>query len=208
VVFDPLYILMAAVSILVAFVVHEWAHGYTAYSLGDPTPKYEGRLTLNPLVHIDPIGAAVMLGSMVLSGGTLVVGWAKPVQFDSDNLKNPFFDGAVIAAAGPVSNFVLAFLFGLPLLAHLAPPAVAGFLIPFVAANLGLGLFNLIPCPPLDGWKVCQGFLPRGVAHEMKSAENRFGMVPLFVLLAVFWLFGDLFLGPIFQFLLRLFTGQ
>lgn len=206
--FDPVNILIVIISILVAFVVHEFAHGYAAYSLGDPTPKYEGRLTLNPITHLDPIGSAVMLASMLVSGGNLVVGWAKPVQFDSDNLKNPFFDGALIAAAGPISNFVLAFLAGLPCLAGLVDQATAlKLLVPFIAANLGLGLFNLIPVPPLDGWKVAQGFLPRSVGREMRSAENRFGMYPLFGLLIVFWVFGDLFLGPAFVFLLKLFTG-
>ncbi|MBI3927137.1 MAG: site-2 protease family protein [Armatimonadetes bacterium] len=204
-VLDPVHIGLSVVAILLAFVVHEYAHGYVAYRLGDPTPKYEGRLSLNPLIHLDPIGSLVMLSSMIVSNGQVVIGWAKPVQFDTENLRHEFLDAAVIAAAGPVSNVLLAFLCGLPSLLGLVDPR---FVLPLVAANLGLGMFNLLPVPPLDGWKVLQGLLPRSLARSMRGAEARAGMVPLFVLLAVFWIFGDLFLSPLFAFLLKLFTGQ
>lgn len=206
--FDPLFIGLAFVAILLAFAVHEWAHGLMAYQLGDPTPKYEGRLTPNPIVHLDPFGAAVMGITMVMSGGKLVMGWAKPVQFDPNNLKNEIFDGGVIALAGPLSNFVLAFLCGLPLLLGAVTGGVlqlALFLL--VSANLGMGLFNCIPIPPLDGWKIVQIVLPSELAWKMQTAEAKAGMWPLFALLLVFFVAGDLFLKPLFATLLYLFTG-
>lgn len=198
---------LSLVAILIAFSLHEWAHGLMAYQLGDPTPKYEGRLTPNPLVHLDPIGALVVLVTMVASHGGMVMGWAKPVQFDPDNLKNDTLDGGVIALAGPLTNFVLAFLGGLPLPLGLVGQGVLGlFLYLFVAANLGLGIFNCIPVPPLDGWKIVQIVVPHDVARTMQSWETRAGMWPLFGLLGVFWALGRYDpLYPIFNFFMNLF---
>ncbi len=147
-------------ALLLAVTIHEVAHGWVADRLGDPTARLAGRLTLNPLPHIDPLGAL----AFVLAG----FGWARPVPVNGRNLRRPLRDMALVAAAGPLSNFIVAFL-GLVALA-LVPDLVAS---PFVATpmagvlrfvytfNLGLGIFNLIPLPPLDGGHFLPYFLPR-----------------------------------------------
>jgi Zn-dependent protease len=207
---DPLFILLSAgfLSLLVAFACHEFAHGWAAYQLGDPTAKYEGRLTLNPLVHLDLIGSAVILMTLLVSGGQWVMGWARPVRFDPRNLKSEIFDGALIAFAGPAANLSLALVGGLVMRLGLVPEPLAEVLRIFVAVNVAMAIFNLLPVPPLDGWKVAQGFLPRSLAYEMRGLEHRAGMIPLFALLALFYVFGDWILRPPFEFLMRLFTGQ
>lgn len=201
-------LLFAFPSILLAFTVHEYSHARAAVGLGDPTPKYEGRLTLNPIVHTDPVGAAILLITLLASGGRAVIGWGKPVQFNSDALRDPIRDGALIAFAGPLSNFVLAFLAGLPLkLGLLAHPLGVKALVTLVAVNVALGLFNLIPFPPLDGWKVLGAFMPRGTAWDMKRFEARAGMTPMLVLMVFMWLFGSYLLYPPFSFLMAIFTS-
>lgn len=153
--------------ILIALTVHEVSHGYIAYRLGDPTARNLGRLTLNPLKHLDPIGAICML----LAG----FGWAKPVPINTRYFKNPRRDMALSALAGPVSNFILAFigvlLHAIFLKIFTVFPATSErifyvyeltllFFSMFATMNIGLGLFNLIPCPPLDGSRIFYVFLP------------------------------------------------
>ena len=196
------------ISICIAFALHEYAHGLVAYSLGDPTAKYEDRLTPNPIVHLDPVGSLVMLVSIVTTQGRLVMGWAKPVRFDPDNLKNPVLDAAVIAFAGPFANFVLAFLGALPLLLKWASGVPAQFLFIFVSANLGFGLFNLLPVPPLDGWKVLTAIMPGDLSYKMQDLEDSAGLYALIGLLLVLTLVGDPVLAPTHKFFLRMLTGQ
>jgi Zn-dependent protease len=147
-------------ALLLAVTVHEVAHGWVADRLGDPTARLAGRLTLNPLPHIDPLGAL----AFVLAG----FGWARPVPVNARNLRRPLRDMACVAAAGPVSNFLVAFagLLALILVRHglsapfLAAP-VEGMLRYVYLFNLGLGIFNLIPLPPLDGGHFLPYFFPR-----------------------------------------------
>jgi Zn-dependent protease len=157
--------------LLLAVTVHELAHGLVADRLGDPTARLQGRLTLNPIPHIDPLGAL----AFIIAG----FGWAKPVPVNAYNLRHPVRDMALVAAAGPVSNFVLAFA-GL-LAFRLLPPieAMPFLLVPikqmirFVFLfNVGLGVFNLIPLPPLDGGHFLPYFLPRaswGAVHKLEQ---------------------------------------
>ncbi|MEW6283479.1 MAG: site-2 protease family protein [Candidatus Eremiobacterota bacterium] len=181
---DPVFLLFAFVNILFAFVVHELAHGYAAYQLGDPTAKYEGRLTWNPVKHVDPIGAALILGTLALSGGRFVMGWGKPVQYDSENFKHEFRDVALVALAGPAINYLLALAGWITLYFVPVPvPLLYSFLYSFTMVNLGLALFNCIPCPPLDGWKVVQYFVATSTARSMQRFEARHGVVPLLVLM-------------------------
>jgi Zn-dependent protease len=182
----------ACLGLLVAFVVHEYAHAKAAYSLGDPTSKYAGRLTLNPLVHLDPIGSIALLLSALSSNGSLWLGWAKPVLFNRDNFKQPYLDGALVALAGPLSNLFLAFLLAVPL--RFAPIPLLALVI---KANVGFGLFNAFPLPPLDGWKILMAFVPKGLAAQMDLAEQRLGKFAPVLLLAASFLFIAPLLGPL-----------
>lgn len=167
--------------ILIALTVHECAHGYIAYKLGDPTPKALGRLSLNPLKHLDPIGALCMV--------FLGVGWAKPVQINSRYFKKPKRDMALTALAGPLSNIILAFI-GLFLMAIVGAVPVYGtfmdilytFLYVFHLLNLYLGIFNLIPVPPLDGSRLLFVFLPDKYYFGIMKYERIIGLVFLILL--------------------------
>ena len=169
--------------VFLCLTVHETCHGLAAYALGDPTAKRMQRLSLNPLHHIDWLG----LASMVICG----FGWAKPVPVDMRYFKNPRLGMAFTASAGPVSNFLLALLllFAASLLSALAPVnAVVAGLFSFCAStavlSIGLGLFNLVPIPPLDGSKVLFSILPEKAYYTLMRYE-RYGMA---VLLLLVWL--------------------
>lgn len=184
-------------ALLLAVTVHELSHALVADHLGDPTARHEGRITLNPLPHIDPLGAL----AFVLAG----FGWAKPVPVNAFNLRHPVRDMALVGAAGPLSNFVVAFvgLVALVLVRRtLDLPFVTepleGVLYYVYAFNLGLGIFNLIPLPPLDGGHFLPYFLPRGswsFLHKLEqygpfilillvvSGATRFIMAPAFHLM-------------------------
>ncbi len=169
--------------VLICFPIHELAHAYVAVQLGDDTPRRLGRLTLNPLSHIDPFGAILLL----IAG----FGWAKPVPVNPYNLRNgPKMGMVIVAAAGPFSNFVLAALAAIPIrlgllgLLENGPLAqtLADILVNFVYINLVLMLFNLIPIPPLDGSKILRGFAPADMDNMLSQLE-RFG--PLLLMLVL-----------------------
>lgn len=184
-----------AVPFLLAITCHEAAHGFAAYLLGDPTAKQAGRLTLNPLKHLDPLGTL----ALVL---TRMIGWAKPVPVNPMYFKNPQRDMMIVALAGPAANMILAVMFSLvvkvilsldvndmsPLMLKILEPSVmianAGVII-----NLALCFFNLLPIPPLDGSKILAGFLPREAAFKFMSF--RYGFV-IVILLAMLGLLGSL----------------
>src|SRR5690606_34415631 len=146
------WILFAIPSILIASTVHEYAHAWTANKLGDPTPRAEGRLTLNPLVHIDPIGALLIIIARF--------GWSKPVPINERNFDKPVLGTALTAAAGPFSNLIMALLSSI--IYNLIPQPtimVQLFAISFISINIVLMIFNLIPIPPLDGHKIVRALL-------------------------------------------------
>lgn len=174
------YFAATAVALLTGLAFHEFCHAWAANELGDDTAARQGRLTLNPLAHVDPIGAALMF--------VIGFGWAKPTPVNPWRLKNgPRRGGALVAFAGPASNFFFAALAALPLKLGIVEPTfgsfeglvrdgsgedyLALFLLVIVNLNIILGIFNLIPLPPLDGFKVALGFLPRGAAHELQRLE-------------------------------------
>ena len=183
--------------LLFSVIVHECAHGYAAEWWGDPTARMLGRLTLNPLPHIDPLGAL----AFILAG----FGWAKPVPVNARNLRRPLRDMTLVAAAGPLSNFVVAFLglFALALVPQLggstfvAAP-VAGMLRYVYTFNLGLGIFNLIPLPPLDGGHFLPYFFPRA-SWGLLARLEQYG--PLVLLLLVFSGATRYIMGPLFSLL-------
>jgi len=167
---------------LIAITIHEASHAFAADRLGDPTARLMGRLSLNPLVHYDPIGTSLLLLLVFLRAlGFPVIpfGWAKPVQFDPYNLKNPRRDSALISLAGPVSNLLLAAL--LSLIARFLGGAT--FLLPVITLNVVLAIFNLVPLHPLDGGKIFIGLLPEREAAEADLFLQRYGMIILFFLI-------------------------
>ncbi len=186
-------------ALVVAIVFHEVAHGWTALALGDPTAKEQRRLSLNPLRHVDPFGTVILPGLLFLSGAP-VFGWAKPVPVIKQRLRNPRFGMMAVAAAGPATNFLLAALgaIALGLLARsgVEPMGPAGFavasLVSFIAINLFLALFNLLPIPPFDGSHVIEGLLPRRAAQAYERLRP-LGFPLLILLLVVLpWAFPGL----------------
>jgi Zn-dependent protease len=169
--------------------VHEAAHAWTADRLGDPTARLLGRVSLNPVVHIDPIGT-LLLPLIAAASNLPIIGWAKPVPVNTSRLKHPAQGFMIIAAAGPISNLLLAVLAGLLAQAFPAPTGLASspYLEPgnmlYAAAtiNIFLALFNLIPIPPLDGGNVLAGLLP-GSARAAFDTIRPFGFVILYVLM-------------------------
>jgi Zn-dependent protease len=161
--------------LLVAMMLHELAHGFVAFKLGDPTAKRAGRLSFNPIKHLDPLGTAMFFITYLIGG--FVFGWAKPVPVSPYYFKNRQRGMAIVGLVGPLTNFVLAVVFVLILNAVRVDPDGVAFLILFVAfqVNVVLGIFNLIPVPPLDGSRVVGAFLPRS-AYEKWVALDQFGM--------------------------------
>lgn len=190
-------------ALLLAVTVHELAHGLVADRLGDPTARLQGRLTLNPIPHIDPLGAL----AFVIAG----FGWAKPVPVNAYNLRHPIRDMALIAAAGPVSNFALAFV-GMLAFRLVQPttilPAVMDPLLAVLSYvflyNLGLGVFNLIPLPPLDGGHFLPYFLPRASWAALHKLEQ-YG--PIILIVAVMSGATRYVVGPALRFLVGVFDS-
>lgn len=194
-------ILQAAILIIpliIAIVFHEVAHGYTAKLLGDPTAAELGRLSLNPIRHVDPVGTILFPGALALMG-LPVLGWAKPVPVVQQRLRNPRYGMMAVAAAGPGSNFLLAGLgaivaglvagSGLVEESSLAGKFVLGGLYWFLYINLFVGVFNLLPIPPFDGSHVVEGLLPRRAVPGWRRF-GRYGMLPIIALIVVVpWLF-------------------
>ena len=186
------YTLLSIPVLLFSVIIHEVSHGWMAERRGDPTARYAGRLTLNPLPHIDLFGSILLPAMLFLSQSPILFGYAKPVPINPYNLRHPKKDLMWIGLSGPLSNIIIAFVCGL-LFRILYRPAMMGFLNPFIALftlgviiNLVLALFNMIPIPPLDGSRVVLHFLPPEYEYTFRNLE-RYGM---------FIVFGLLFLGP------------
>ncbi len=188
---DIFEILVILPILFFAVVLHEYAHGWVAYRLGDPTAKLAGRLTLNPLKHIDPVGTIFLPAFLIilrfLGMNTILLGWAKPVPVDFFNLRHPKRDMIWVALAGPAVNIVLAVLFSQMAKLDL-PSLVIEILEAGVFFNLLLAFFNLIPVPPLDGSRVVMGLLPARYVSLYGRLES-YGILIVFVLLLYFDLF-------------------
>jgi Zn-dependent protease len=163
------------VGLLIALTIHEAAHAYMANYLGDPTPRLMGRLSLNPLVHLDPMGTLLFIVT-ALAG--FPFGWGKPVQFDPYNLQNPKRDAALISLAGPASNLILASL--LSLVFRSFP---LGILAPLIIINISLAIFNLVPIHPLDGGKILVALLPERTGRQYDLLLHKYGIFILLILI-------------------------
>jgi Zn-dependent protease len=193
---DISFIFVIAVLIL-SIVAHEAAHGYVANWLGDPTARLAGRLTLNPLKHVDLWGSIIIPGLLFFSGSSILFGWAKPVPYNPYNLKNQRWGEALVAGAGPATNLLIAITFGLLIRSAegIQFGAVVGLNTPFfllavsvVQINIVLAFFNLIPLPPLDGSKVLAALLP--IRAQMRYQEiaiqiQQFGLIGSFILIFI-----------------------
>lgn len=187
-------------------IIHEYAHGWAADQLGDPTARHAGRLTLNPLAHIDLWGTILMpILLLLVSGGTFMFAYAKPVPFNPYNLSNRRWGPALVSAAGPAANLFLALIFSL--LIRFLPGDIlsltfSSLLLIIVYANVLLAIFNLIPIPPLDGSKVLFAILPDST-WQFKQTLERNG----FLILLIFLLFGFRLIVPVVKFVFELMVG-
>jgi Zn-dependent protease len=211
---DPIF-LFVILALIFSIVIHEVAHGFAADRLGDPTARLQGRLTLNPISHIDPLGSVIIPGLLVLTNAGILFGWAKPVPYNPYNLKNQRWGEAMVAGAGPAVNIVIALVFGLlirfDVLAAFGGTEMVSLAMYIVYINVLLALFNMIPIPPLDGSKILTAFLPYKGMMAMRRFEAmmaQYGFIGLFLFIFVF----IFFLWPIFASVLSwivfLITGQ
>jgi Zn-dependent protease len=166
---DPIFLIIVLV---LSVVIHEVSHGYMADLLGDPTARRAGRLTLNPLAHLDWLGSVVVPLMLYLLPGGLMFGWAKPVPYNPYNLRLRRWGPALVAVAGPVSNLIIATVFGLALRYEVIPAAATTFAASLVLINLMLAIFNLLPLPPLDGSKILFALLPAKWAYLEESWQR------------------------------------
>lgn len=198
--------------LIVSVVVHEVSHGVVANSFGDPTAKNAGRLTLNPIPHVDPVGSLLLPFLLSLSGGP-IIGWAKPVPVNPFNLKNQTYAPVLVSLAGPGSNLALAFVFSLVLrlvpLGTFSPELAEGFsaaLLSIVRLNVFLALLNLLPIPPLDGSHLLFAFLPKSL-EPLKMVLAKYGFFALLFLVFLFPPFLS-FVSSLADTILRLFVGR
>ena len=191
--------------LIMSVVIHEVSHGYAAYFQGDHTAEYQGRLTLNPIKHIDPVGSIILPFLLVITHSPFVIGWAKPVPFNPYNLRFRKWGEALVAIAGPASNIFIALVFGLLIRfagATLSPSFIQIAVI-IVITNLFLAIFNLVPVPPLDGSKILFSFFPNQ-GGSVRIFLEKYSLVFAFIFIFYF----SQYLYPIVEMLFRLIAGQ
>lgn len=195
-------ILITFIILIFSAIIHEVAHGLMAERLGDDTAREEGRITLNPIPHIDPFGSILLPLLLLFAGSPVIFGAAKPVPVNFNNLRNPKSGMALVSVVGPLSNFALALLFVIPLKFGIASSVAEPILLQAIFINLVLGVFNLLPIPPLDGSKIVASFLPDHLMHKLLEFE-RWG----FILVLVFLYTGILsyILNPVLATFTRIF---
>ncbi|OGZ69895.1 MAG: hypothetical protein A3F47_01130 [Candidatus Staskawiczbacteria bacterium RIFCSPHIGHO2_12_FULL_38_11] len=200
--------IFSLIVLLFSVIIHELSHGYVANSLGDPTAKYEGRLTLNPLKHLDPFGSVILPLLLFIAGSAVLIGWAKPVPVNPYNLKDQKWGSLKVSIAGPLSNMALAIFFGLLIrfIPYSVFNAVPGFFLIFsfvVQINIMLAIFNLIPIPPLDGSWILFNLLPPGF-EKVKIFLQQYG---IFILIFLIFFQGLQGISTLVEILFRLITG-
>jgi Zn-dependent protease len=191
--------------LIMSVVVHEVSHGYAASMLGDQTARYEGRLTLNPLKHLDPFGSVILPTISYFLGG-FIFGWAKPVPYNPHNLRPGRWSEALVAAAGPASNIAIALIFAAFLRIASVSGGVNGAFVAITASiifiNILLAIFNLMPIPPLDGSKILFAIFPDRL-QGFRNTFERYGLI--FVIIFIFFAWS--FISPVIFYLFRLLTG-
>ena len=201
--FTEIPLIFQLIILLFSVVVHEVSHGLAALYLGDDTAEKMGRLTLNPLKHLDPIGSVLVPLLLIIMHSGFIFGWAKPVPYNPLNFKMPRRDSAILAFAGPLSNFSLALVFGLIIRIIIITSSFVSllpFLMFIVWINLVLGVFNLLPIPPLDGSKILFYFFQ---SHELEIFLHRYGIIFLFL----FIMLGGGIILPLIYLLFSTLTG-
>lgn len=200
--FMQLDIVFSILILIMSVVVHEVSHGFAANYLGDPTARLQGRLTLNPLPHIDPIGSVLVPLLLFFTNAGVMFGWARPVPVNPYNLRGKYGE-AIVAAAGPLSNIALAVFFGLLVrFGGALPDSFLHMATLAVIINIVLAIFNLVPVPPLDGSKILFAFLPYHLQNLRESLE-RWGFFIVLFFIVFLWQF----LTPIIGWLFRVLTG-
>lgn len=196
--------MLITVSVLIlSIVAHEVAHGIAALWQGDPTAKYAGRLTLNPISHIDPIGSIVVPIICAVSGAGFIFGWAKPVPINPYNFRNARWGEAMVAAAGPLTNILIALVFIGFLKFFTLGPAFAQLALSAIIINTVLAIFNLIPIPPLDGSKILFSILPQEY-YKFKTWVEQKGFLISIVVVLVVWHYMSPFINWLLAWLLVL----
>lgn len=198
--------LFGVVILIFSIVLHEVAHGYAARALGDETAQRLGRLTLNPLKHIDLIGSVVIPAFLIFSGAGILFGWAKPVPYNPYNLRNQRWGEAFVASAGALTNIAIAILFALltRVSAGFGLETFATLCVTVVITNLFLGLFNLLPIPPLDGYTVLRGLAPYRLSLALRSFEAYMQRGGFLTLMAILFVFAYFLSAPFIGLVLRL----
>ncbi len=201
------------IALIISIILHEMAHGHAANALGDPTARLQGRLSPNPLVHIDPLGSIVIPALLIFSNAGILFGWAKPVPYNPYNLRNQKWGEALVALAGPAANVLLAVIFSIIIrLADVLPLTNTFISIAWyiVYINILLALFNMLPFPPLDGSKILSAILPYPLAVHYQKFVRFAEQYGIFVMFAFIFIFMNLFSEPFFIFVtgvVQLFTG-
>ena len=194
--------------LILSIILHEVAHGYAANALGDPTARLEGRLTLNPVPHIDLMGSVIVPLLLTITHSPIFFGWAKPVPYNPYNLKNQRWGESLVAVAGSATNIALAVVFGLLVRFGGALPAPALELAATISfINLFLGAFNLIPFPPLDGFTALRAALPWRLSHVLARAERRIREGGALSLLLFLLIFSYILAGPFFNLVAFVFSS-
>jgi Zn-dependent protease len=191
--------------LIMSVVIHEVSHGFMAEYFGDKTARYAGRLTLNPIKHLDLFGSVILPALLVFSNSPFLFGWAKPVPYNPANLSDKKWGEMWVAAAGVISNFFIALVFGIIIRLSIGADLPEGFYFitsTIVMTNLILAIFNLVPIPPLDGSKILFSFFPRSFDRALVAFEQY-----SFIILLVFIISLSKYLYPILAFLYQLLTG-
>lgn len=195
--------IFSVIVLILSATIHEYMHGFVANQLGDPTAKNAGRLTLNPIKHLDLFGSILLPLTLLLAGSSFLFGWAKPVPYNPNNLTDRKYGDAKVAVAGPLANLFMAIIFSV-VFRLLDPASLFAYLVAqIILINLILMTFNLVPIPPLDGSKILAVFLPDNLRNKLLYMDARLSMLLVFV----FVFFGFSFISPVIYWLFGIFIG-